>query len=295
MEQDHPLGEGITYDNYYNSSLSNLDAATCEAVAVGQAIGRQMAKPHIGYSTQIFTRLCGHAMSLMRAVPRTRWVRADFEDWDFGCAAGHSRAIIEGFLLFLYIIEEPSCAQEWSSKLNVMHLNDCCRRIKLLTNSNAMEVVEGLTEQAEELRGRLRGNEWFLSLNASVQKRCLAGDNLMIANRDEMLEKAAWDKKDFYANWDLLSQYAHVLPISFYRMEPNGRGTGIENDTDKAYIALTMQLSAETLEKATDLLVEAFPYTAAVRKGIQSKFSPGPRSNRPIAPAANKKKKIRKK
>lgn len=60
-----------------------------------------------------------------------------------------------------------------------------------------MEDVEGLTEQAEELRGRLRGNEWFLSLNASVQKRCLAGDNLMIANRDEMLEKAAWDKKIF--------------------------------------------------------------------------------------------------
>lgn len=58
-----------------------------------------------------------------------------------------------------------------------------------------MEDVEGLTEQAEELRGRLRGNEWFLSLNASVQKRCLAGDNLMIANRDEMLEKAAWDKR----------------------------------------------------------------------------------------------------
>lgn len=275
------LLNGATSNQFFNSNLEALDAAVCEALAVGQAIGRQMAKPHIGYSTHIFTRICSHATSLLRAVPRSRWTRADFEDWDFGCAAGHCRAIIEGFLLFRYLIEEPGSNLEWSAKLNVMHLNDCTRRIKLMANIDSSEEVAGFMTQAEELRERLRKNEWFTDLSASVKKRCLAGDNLMIPNRDEMLEKVEWDKKTFYFFWDLLSQYAHVLPVSFYRIEPNGRGTGIENDCDKCYIALAMQMSTDAMVDATDMLAALFPGTADVRKGAKSKFSPGPRANRP--------------
>ncbi|WP_338923829.1 hypothetical protein V0M98_37100 (plasmid) [Pseudomonas silesiensis] len=279
MKIEELLG-GATSNEFYNSNLTALDASVCEALAVGQAIGHQIAKTHIGYSTHIFTRICSHATSLIRAVPRSRWARADFEDWDFGCAAGHCRAIIEGFLLFCYLIEEPGSIPEWSAKLNVMHLNDCTRRIKLMENLGASDDLDGFRTQSEELKGRLRNNEWFTDLQPSVQKRSLAGDNLMIPNRDEMLEKVGWDKKSFYSTWDLLSQYAHVLPVSFYRIEPNGRGTGIENDCDKCYIAVAMQMSAVSIVIATDLLVEAFPGTAEVRKGTKSKFSPGPRANR---------------
>lgn len=273
--------QGAGSNKFFNDHLKSFDLATCEALAVSQAIGIQMAEPHIGYATNIFTRLCTHSISLMRAVPRSRWVRADFDDWDFGCAAGHCRSIIEGTLLFQYLIETPSSRLEWSAKLNVMHLNDCARRIKLMSNVDAHDDVAGLSVKAEELRGRLRLNEWFLKLEGATQKRCLAGDNVMIPARDEMLVKAGWEKKSFYVIWDILSQYAHVLPISFYRMEPGGRGTGIENDADKCYLALALQLSADAMTAATDLLVEAFPDTGKVRKGIQSKFSPGPRSNRP--------------
>lgn len=283
--------QGETSNQFFDSNLAAFDAAVCEAIAVGQAIGCRMGEPNIAYSTHIFTRLCSHAVALVRAVPRSRWTRTDFEDWDFGCAAGHCRAILEGFLLFRYLIEEPDSDLEWSAKVNVMHLNDCTRRIKLMTNIGASEEVAGFTTRAEELRERLRKNSWFTDLSGSVQKRSLAGDNLMIPNRDEMLEKVGWDKKTFYFFWDLLSQYAHVLPISFYRIEANGRGTGIENDCDKCYIALAMQMSAGALVDATDLLVGIFPSTAEARKGTKSKFSAGPRANRPDRSTAFKGKK----
>jgi len=38
------------------------------------------------------------------------------------------------------------------------------------------------------------------------------------------------------ARYDLLSQHTRVLPLSFYCMERNGRGTGIENELDRGYM-----------------------------------------------------------
>ena len=160
----------------------------------------------------------------------------------------------------------------------------------MLSNIGADEGVGGLQQQAEELRERLNSNPWFQTLPQQVKKRCLSGDNLMIPTRDEMLVRAGWEKTTFYAYWDLLSQYAHVLPISFFRMEPNGRGTGLENDTDKGYLSTMLDLCADTLEKATDLMTAAFPDTAAARQGLKSKFDPGPRSNRPAPPKPKRKK-----
>lgn len=278
-ERQRPL-EGKELDAFYNEALKAFDSATCEAIAVSQSIGVREVEAHKGHSTYVFLRLCSHAKSIMCAAPRSRWIRADFTDWDFGNVAGHGRAMLEGFLLLLYLIEQPSSQADWSAKINVMFLNDCTRRIKMLTNAGIVEDVKTLKVDAEELRSRLVSNEWFTALPAQAQKRCLSGDNLTIPSRDELLHKAGWEKNSFYAIWDLLSQYSHVLPISFIRMEANGRGSGLENDTDKGYISQLLNWCAETLVTATDLMAEAFPDTAASRLGIKSKFDPGPRSNR---------------
>jgi hypothetical protein len=64
-------------------------------------------------------------------------------------------------------------------------------------------------------------------------------------------------------------------------MEPNGRGTGLENAVDRSYMVQALELCAALLEDATDSMVLKFPDVAGVRHGINSEFSPGPRSNLP--------------
>ena len=39
-----------------------------------------------------------------------------------------------------------------------------------------------------------------------------------------------WDPNHFRALYDLLSQHTHILPLSFYRIEPNGRGSYMAMD-----------------------------------------------------------------
>lgn len=264
----------------YDKAMSAFDAALCEALAVGQASAGRYATPHHGYATHIFTSLCTQAVSMIRAAPRTRWTTSDFEHWSFNCVAGQFRAIMEGEILFTYIIEAPASPEQWSAKLNVMHLNDCTRRIKLFKNIPGQEAsVADFELAAEELRDRLRSNAYFMALPPNTNKRCLSGDFLMISSRDEMLESMGKDRAAFNVMFDLLSQHTHILPLSFYRIEPQGRGTGLENEADRNYIGAGLTMCAEILKTATDKIVEAFPDVAPVRQGRQSKFSPGPAEN----------------
>lgn len=265
----------------YKAALEKFDAAVCEAIAVSQWTANRMSPLNVGYASYVFARMCGAGIAMIRAAPLTRWVRADFDDWHFGAVAGHARALLDGYLLFHYLIEPASSEAELKARITVMHLNDCARRLDLHTNLGNAEDVEGFRAQRTELRERLEANEHFQTLPEPVRKQCLNGRFLMIDSRDQMLAKLGFEKERFDALYDLWSQHVHILPMSFYRMEPNGRGTGIENETDRGYIAQAMEVCAAILSDATDAMVEQFPDAVEARQGIKSEFSPGPRENLP--------------
>jgi hypothetical protein len=257
-------------------------ASKPESFGFGRTFTDMTACPLTGHAdTPAQARICAHATALVRAVPKSRWTHTESEFWEFSAIAGHSRSIIEGRLLLFYIIKEPKSPEEWSARVNIMHLNDSSRRIKILESVIDPAESAAFSARAEEYRDRLRGNPWFSGLDQNLQKRLLSGDALTITTRDDQIAEIGWDKKHFYMMWNLLSQYTHILPLSFYRMEPNGRGTGIENDFDRAYIYMMLRMGTDILADCTNRMVEAFPDTAWARNGVESKFSPGPSRNRP--------------
>lgn len=266
----------------YLSALRAFDAAVCEALAVGQKQAGRHVPANVGYATYVFARMCGSATDMIRAVPLSRWVRSDFEDWSFSAVAGCARAILEGYLYFRYLIAATKSEDEMKTRINILYINDCTRRIDLHRNLEAPQAtIDDFEKQCTEVRERLHRSEFFATLHPQVQKKCLSGKYLMSASRDEMLEQIGFDRGHFNALFDLWSQHTHILPLSFFRMEPNGRGSGLENDVDRSYIAGAMAVCTELLVEATDLIVTKFPDVAGVRSGTRSMFSPGPHSNRP--------------
>lgn len=265
----------------YRDHLRYFDAAVCEALAVGQASSGRFEAPYAGFSTRIFARLCAFSQCFIRAAPRSRWTKSDADNWDFGAVAGYARAIIEGALLFTYISRNPDSPEEWTCRLLVMHLNDCTRRARLFETLGDTKQHADFSTEAEDLRRRLKQNSWFRSLSERRQKDLLAGQTLAIPSRDQQIEAAGMKKAEFDAIWQLFSQHVHIQPLSFYRMEANGRGTGMLNDTDMAYIGLALTKCTEVMSACTDRMVELFPDVATVRQGTSSKFAPGPRANLP--------------
>lgn len=257
--------------------LREFDKAVCEAHAVGQGVGVRMAEAYQGWSTYIFARICVHASIMISNVPKSRWAKREYDFWDFSSIASHLRAILEAELLFFYLSDKPDSTEEWSAKLNVMHMNDCAKRIELFTSSNNSDALAFYNEQKDIITERLQNNHVFMSLDSGTRKRCLAGKAITIPNRDDLLVKLGKDPISFKVMFDFLSHYTHILPMSYYKMEPNGRGTGCFNDYDFGYIIMGMIMCTESLVKCTDRMVEIFPDVKKLRKGTKSKFTLGPK------------------
>jgi Family of unknown function (DUF5677) len=262
----------------FKQSVDNFDAAVCEAIAVSQETAGLYPAINIVFSTYIFTQMCGAGVSMIRAVPMTRWTRSDSEDWRFGAIGGHARSIVDGYLMFRYLIAAEKSEGEIEARINVMHLNDCTRRIKIM--KGVREDVAGFEQQNAELRERLNKNPYFNSLPNKLRNDCLLGKFPMLSSRDELIAELGFDKGVFDSLYDLWSQHIHMLPLSFYRIEANGRGTGMENDTDCQYMWQALEICSGILIEATDYMVITFPDSAAVRKGVKSKFNPGPFANK---------------
>lgn len=266
----------VSKEDFY-AALRKFDVAVCEACAVSQSVGVQMADAYIGWSTHVFARMCIHANILIANVPESRWAKKDYPFWDLSLVASHTRALLEADYLFYYLSKKPVSDEEWSAKINVMHMNDCVKRIEFFTALGEQGQVDGFNQQRDEITQRLENNSVFQSLDSSTKKRCLNGKALTIANRDDLLTEMGVDTKEFKIIFDLLSHYTHILPMSYYRMEGNGRGTGNYNEVDMSYITLSMQWSTDVIVKCTDKMVELFPETGKSRKGLRSKFSFGPK------------------
>jgi len=266
----------ISMDDYHQA-LRCCDIATCEAKAVGQALAGRYEKPYKGWSSLIFTRLCIHAGLIMRNSPKSRWFKADYDLWDYSCIAPHVRAIMEGELLLFYIAQPPASEDEWLVKLKILHLNDCNRRIKLFEATDDAENLKAYELEKNQLIEDISEIEYFKALPSEIKKKSLQGKILAIQSRDELLSLCGIDSNSFNPIFDHLSHYTHILPYSFYRIEANGRGTGVLNDTDKRFLYAGLITAAESMSRCTDIMVGLFPDVKNKRKGLKSKFSPGPK------------------
>lgn len=265
----------------YKELLDQFDSTVCESISMNQFTSNRYVEPHIGYGSYIYTRLCIHAESLLRAAPMSRWAKTQFHLWDFCCIAGHVRAIMEGFLLYMYISEEPSSENEWKAKLWTMHMNDCSKRLKIMQLTDSEDSAIFFEGERERIIKELNSNEYFQLLDSPLKKGCLNGKFLMLSTRDELIAKYGLDKKAFDVMFDILSHYIHILPISFYNHEPNKRGSGLLNDSDLGYLCMGLGIVNALMEKSNERLIEFFPDAQICRKGRQSTFSPGPKQNLP--------------
>lgn len=248
----------------YQAALGCLDEAVCEAIAVGQAQAGRMASPCVGYATYVFARMCGHATAAIRAVPLSRWAENDYEEWGFHVLACHARALLEGNLYFHYLVSPTDeDLEEGRARITLLQLNDCCTRLKMFTDNQ--EQRQGFEGQRDELVARLKAIPFFQQLAQPVQAQCLSGKKAWFLDRAQLVEMVGMEKAQFDILWDLWSQHSHIHPMSFYRMEANGRGSGLDNDTDRSYLTTAMLICTGILEAATDKMVEISPDVAGVR------------------------------
>jgi hypothetical protein len=252
--------QGKPSDDYLES-LDMLDNVVRECLHVSRSFGGipSRTSQHF-YASVIFTAMCGRGVSMAILAPCSPWASKIVEHWDYASLTGIARTMLE---LRLAFCTENVTKSEWNCRWNVFNLHDCHSRIRLfralaaIGEDNQEDQINGLTKQANGLRGRLRRNKFFLGLPEKKQKRLLTGEQAYVLPLEDIAEDAGVGRNNYKFFQVLLSSHIHGLPMSFYRLG-EGRGRGLPTPVEEHYTAMCFSLCATLLTATRDEMKQMF-------------------------------------
>ena len=246
-------------DKYYLDSLSGYTSILEKSIVTSHSTSNLEAGDRRYWASIIFTRICTFSVSILYLCPKSK-INPKVLHYDFGAIASLTRNLFECGLTLFYLGVEHISNDEWLTRLKVMQLNDCISRIRMHKEFDPDYPELKLAEKdAEELRSNLNKNPFFLSIPEKKRKRFLKGDDASILTRGEVLKRmgAIWegDTRGYYI---FLSSHIHSFPLGYYRMAEHGRGSGVENDVEKGYIASALEFCTNILTRCTDDMRKIF-------------------------------------
>lgn len=173
---------------------------------------------------------------------------------------GIARTMLELRAAFHYLCTDPCESDEWYCRWNLFNLHDCVARIRLFDAQGDSDQVAGLMVQAEELRERLRQNQFFQSLDPKRHKKLLHGQTAYLFSLEAVLERAGLPTETFRWLYVLFSTHVHALPMSFYRIGDDNeeRGRGLPSPAEESYSQLCLSLATSLLIATRDDIHQLF-------------------------------------
>ena len=215
------------------------------------------------YASVLFTMLCTRSVSFGILAPSTSLAKKAVDHWDYASLAVLARSILEVRIAFYYLCVQKCEPVEWECRWNLFNLHDCCARIHLFQEMDTSSPdIQGFQSQAEELRGRLTRNAFFLALTASDQRRLLHGKRSYLVPLEDIAQAAGVEVPQFRWLYKFLSSHVHGLPLSFYRMGEIDRGRGVYSEVEDGYSYLCVSFVRSILVVARDEMKKLFePHT----------------------------------
>lgn len=244
-------------DRKYRAAVGAYEVALQAAIDFSRlASGRPSETRQIAWSALLFTRLCNFGSSVARLTPGSAYSdwKAD-RYWDNSAVSTLARAIYECFLLFFYLGIDEIPDDESLARQTLMYLHDATMRLRVFHHSpepNEAKAQAFYTAQRGELIGQLEGSAYFNTLTDRQREKFRRGRDLYFLSQDEILEKMGLQPQELRRNYEFLSAHAHSLPVAFMRAMEDGRGRGVENDPEKAYMGQTLNFVAGILTSATE-------------------------------------------
>jgi hypothetical protein len=249
-ESDNPPPPNA--DECYWTVLPKYIAALNHAVNVShKTAGRPAVSARQYWASVLFTRVCNAATSILHLCPGSP-ANSTGTFWDFSSLAPLVRSLVQTCSLHFYLGTESVGEDEAQARLIIMQLRDCTERLHYFRNAGTdSEEIRGFETLADDLRARLSSNQYFARLPALLRKTLRKGKTESILTRGQVLDRMAILDPAGRAFLVFISSHADMSPLVYYRTGENNRGRGEENDVDKGYIAVSVDLACDFILRAT--------------------------------------------
>lgn len=241
------------------------------AMAVSLASGGIDTSTRYIRSTQLFTRLTVACYSFVRLLPGNTITRDRVEFWDWPSLACIARNIVEIYHAFYYLADPRLTEDECGMRINLMHFHLNSEKYRLYKEWGAdVAVLRSFEEGLPKDQERLRNNKAFQSLTEGKQRDLLKGRAAMHLTHAEIGESLPFMDRHFRPIYRLFSNHVHSSPFSF-QAQSNERGRGDENDAERFYITLAIQVVVKYVSAA--ILDMARIFTEKVGKVCEDRVS----------------------
>jgi hypothetical protein len=223
-----------------------FDDSTEFCVSVSKVYSGREANIPIRMASYVLTRTCVCADSL-RYILRRDLEASRETTLDHYSAGVLARNIIEGCLMFLYLMEDGVSDQEWSLRGKVLHLHDATLKLRLFKSISAEGQYKAFKEIVAELRQSIKSAPAYASLDVARQERILTGQEMYLRGLRGM-----------YA---YLSSQVHISPTSFFETHKR-LGFGEIADYQYYFAAYALAHTRMLLARAALRLAESVPELA---------------------------------
>jgi len=239
-------------EEHYWTVLPKYIAALNHAIDISHRTAGLPAEPARRYwASVIFTRLCCAGTSVLHLCPGSP-SNSVGALWDFTSVAALVRSLIQTCSLHFYLGTELVEEDESRARVLIMQLRDCVERLHFFQSAGASsEKIRGFEAAAEDLRGRISSNKYFVRLPGKVRRRLQKGATDSILTQDQILGRMGLLDQAGRAFLAFISSHADVSPFAYFLTGENNRGRGEENDTDKHYIATAVDLACDFILRAS--------------------------------------------
>lgn len=236
---------------FYNESAQSLQVLLRNAVSLSRRCAqRYVTDPKLFTASVLFTRICNSTASVLWNCPGHSDHQVSSQHYDSSSVGSLARNLIECCIVFQYLCVDNIPLEEWKLRREVFNIHDCNERLKMFQDLDENDLeLPGFRQQLFELQARLQLNS-FRSLSQRRQTGLLKGDKPFVKSKGDIVSEMGFDASHFKAMYRFLSVHVHSSPMSFYRMsKAEGRGTGVENEVDVAYMGIFCQYANGFVEK----------------------------------------------
>lgn len=251
-------------DEIYKDGLKNFTATVKRMYESSIAATNVDAGQQRYWASVILTRICSLSASVLWVCPGSV-LNPKSLTWDFESVAALCRSMFEAILMLFYFLEQVS-DDELNLRIKLVHLADCTERIRLFSWMGALDDLAGFVPTAVSLRVQLEANPVFQSLPEKVRNELRTGNKATLFGKGEIIRRANEDPDQALGFYRFISNYVHCLPLGFHRTAMHSRN-GIEDDVDKGYMGMTLDFTAQWLEKGVERFEAAFTDLVAFGTG----------------------------
>jgi hypothetical protein len=178
----------------------------------------------------------------MRLLPGNTLSRDRAEFWDWPSVACVASNIVETYHAFFYLVDPKLDEDQVNFRILLMQLHLNTEKYKLYKEWGASsDVLEDFEQGLPHIRGRLSQNPWFQTLPEKKRTELLKGGSAMHLKHSDIGASLPFMDRHFKPIYRLFSNHVHSTPFS-YQATSNERGRGDENEAERFYMILAMQV-----------------------------------------------------